>query len=170
MGRVLVLAVLVVFAALQRHPTGPRSTDTLPTAEAVLNEYIEATGGKAAYAKFRNRVLSGTVKLVGTDETRTIKIFQESPNRLAIVTELGPTGKSTVACDGKAAWETSLIEGTKLLYGADKDSFLREAMFNIELHLKDLYEKLECVGIEDGGRSGVQTNFSPVTRQDRRAT
>ena len=34
-------------------------------------------------------------------------------------------------------------------WSAEKDETIRKAVFNDELHAKELYEKIECVGIED---------------------
>ena len=64
-----------------------------------------------------------------------------------MVTEIGP-GKTIQATDGKSAWVVSPL-GTRLLKGADQEDSLREATFNSELLAKELFQKVECTGIEN---------------------
>ena len=51
--------------------------------------------------------------------------------------------------DGKNAWEVSTVGGDRELDGEEKETFIREANFYKELRWKELYAKVECVGIED---------------------
>ena len=39
--------------------------EDLPKGEDVLKQYVEATGGKAAYEKVKNRVMKGTLEIPG---------------------------------------------------------------------------------------------------------
>jgi hypothetical protein len=144
-----VLAWIALLPALGPLPTRAQEPGALPKAESVLAHYIDATGGKAAYEKFKSRTITGTIEIPGANITGKIQIFQAAPNRIAIVTEVGPAGQTIRATDGKSAWEISSVTGERLLDGAEKDDFLRNATFNEELHVKELYEKAECVGIED---------------------
>jgi zinc protease len=144
----LVLAVIALCAT--SGPIGARGQEpgALPKAETVLDQYVEATGGKAAYEKVKSRTLTGTVELAAANIKGKLQIFQAAPNRLAVVTEIAGAGKTVQATDGKDAWEQNLA-GEHLLDGPEKDDFIRKATFNEELHRKELYEKVECVGIED---------------------
>jgi zinc protease len=149
MRRAIVFMLIALFPAVGQLPTRAQEPGALPKAETVLADYIEATGGKAAYEKVKSRTLTGTVELPGANINGKIQIFQAAPNQLAVVTEIGPAGKTIQATDGKSAWESSAITGERLLDGAEKEDFIRKATFNEEIHRKELYEKLECVGIED---------------------
>lgn len=53
----------------------------LPKAETVLDQYVEATGGKAAYEKIKNRTASGTIEIAGAGIKGTIKMKQAAPIR-----------------------------------------------------------------------------------------
>jgi hypothetical protein len=149
MRRSFVLSLIALCAGVIQGPARGQEPGSLPKAEAVLDQYIEATGGKAAYEKFKSRTLTGMIEITGANITGKIQIFQAAPNRLAVVTEVGPAGKTIQATDGKSAWEISPLTGDRLLDGAEKEDFLRKAKFNEELHVKELYQKLECDGIED---------------------
>jgi zinc protease len=148
MRRPLILTLIALLPALGLSSTRGQEPGALPKAETVLADYIEATGGKATYEKFKNRSTSGTVEIPGANIKGKIQIIQAAPNRISVVTEIGPAGKSVQATDGKDVWEVGLT-GERLLDGPEKEDFLRKATFNEELHRRDVYEKMECVGIED---------------------
>jgi zinc protease len=149
MRRIIVPALFAVIATLGQPDARGQSKPDLPTADTVLNQYIEATGGKAAYEKLKNRVLTGTIELPAANIKGTIKITQAPPNKMSVITELGPVGMSKRVTDGKTAWEVSTVAGDRELDGEEKETFLRDAHFFKELLWKDLYAKVECVGIED---------------------
>jgi zinc protease len=148
-------------------PLGPpaargQSKPDLPTAETVLNQYIEATGGKDAYKKITSRVLTGTVELTGANIMGPIKLTQAVPNKLLLVMTLGPIGETKQGTDGKDAWEVSAVTGERDMSGEEKEAFIRDASFYKELDWKELYAKVECVGTEDvEGKPAYKVVLSP---------
>ncbi len=149
MRRLFVPVLFALIGALGQPAVQAQSKPDLPKADTVLNQYIEATGGKAAYEKLKNRVSTGTIEVAGANLKGTIKVTHALPNKLALFTELGPVGENKRVTDGKNAWEFSTLAGERELDGDEKDAFLREASFYKELKWKELYAKVECVGIED---------------------
>ncbi len=115
----------------------------------MLADYIKATGGEEAYKKCKNRSLSGTIEIPAQNVTGKIKLFQAAPNQISVTTEIPNVLKQVQATDGKDAWELNNLTGDHLLADAEKDEFIRKAIFNEELQKKELYDKIECVGIED---------------------
>lgn len=140
------LCLAVVFGQSTAHA---QQKPELPTADAVLNQYVEATGGKAAYEKLKNRVSAGTIEVPAANIKGTIKLTQAAPNKAFLFFELGPAGETRRGTDGKTAWEISTLLGDRDLDGDEKATFIRETNFYKELLWKDLYSKVECVGIED---------------------
>ena len=87
---------------------------------------------------------------------------QAAPNKLAAIIELAPIGVTKRGTDGKNAWDVSSIAGDRDLDGEEKESMLREANIYKELHWKDLYSKVECVGIEDvDGKPAYKVVLTP---------
>jgi zinc protease len=142
------LALSAFFAAAHPAAQGQEKPD-LPTADTVMNQYIEATGGKAAYEKMKNSVATGTIEIPAANIKGKLKLTQAAPNKLAMYAELGPAGVNKRVTDGKTVWDYSTIAGERVLDGEEKDSFLVDADFYKELHWKELYAKVECVGVED---------------------
>ena len=135
----------------------------LPKAETVLDQFVEATGGRAAYEKIKNRTTSASIELAGAGLKGTVKATQARPNRLVIVTEFGPVGKIVQGTDGKSAWTLSAVIGDRLLDGEEKDAFLSQAMFDKESRWKEAYPKAECTGVEDvNGKPAYKVILTPT--------
>jgi hypothetical protein len=141
---------LLCFAVILSQPRArAQQKPDLPTTDTILNQYVEATGGKSAYEKLKTRVSTGTIEIPAANIKGTIKLTQSAPNNAFLFFELGPAGETRRGTDGKTAWEISTLLGERDLDGDEKASFIRETNFYKELLWKDLYSKVECVGIED---------------------
>ncbi len=150
MKRSFALALIVVTAAITVPAAlAQTAAKTLPKADTILAQFVEATGGKGAYEKIKSRVATGTIEVPAANIKGKIELSQAAPARFAMVTELGPLGKTIQATDGKTVWENSAITGERELEGAEKEAFLLQAAFNSELRWKELYASVECAGIVD---------------------
>ena len=62
--------------------------DLPPTAEQILDRYVEVTGGKAAYDKLHNRVSQGTMEIAGLGITGKFTLTQGEPDRMYLEAEI----------------------------------------------------------------------------------
>jgi hypothetical protein len=163
MRRSLAPAVLAFLTAIGEPAAHAQAKPDLPTGDAVLDQFVEASGGQAAYKRLKNRVSTGTVEITGANIKGTIKATQAAPNQLLAVMDLGAVGGVvTQGTDGKNAWEVSTLTGERNLEGDEKESFIREADFYKELRWKDLYSKVECIAIEDvQGKPAYKVALTP---------
>jgi zinc protease len=157
------IRTLLILSALFAVSTRPsRADDPLPTGEKVLDQYVEATGGKAAYEKIKNRVSKGTITIEGAGVSGKITIIEAEPNKTMASVDLGELGKQSEATDGKVAWEISGITGERLIEGDEKESAILDATFNGELNWKQKYTKVECTGVEDvDGKPAYKVVLTP---------
>ena len=88
MESVLAVVCLVFLANIQ-----PARAETLPKGEEILDKYLEATGGKAAHEKCKNRVEKGTLEIVGTDVKGELIVYTATPNKMRSVIKLPGFGK-----------------------------------------------------------------------------
>jgi predicted transglutaminase-like cysteine proteinase len=137
----LVLAV-VALSTLGHVSAQAQEPGALPKAETVLADYIKATGGEEAYKKCKNRSLSGTIEIPAQNVTGKVQILQAAPNLISVTSEVPNVLKQVQATDGKNAWELNNLTGDRLYQGAEKDEFLRRAVFNEELQKKELNDKI----------------------------
>ena len=78
---------------------GPAS----PTADQILDKYVQAVGGARRLAGLTSFVAKGTYQEIGAPETNPVEVYAQAPARLTtIVTKT--FGVSTTVCDGSAAW------------------------------------------------------------------
>ena len=123
--------------------------DDLPTAEEVMNKYIEATGGAGAYEKLSSRKITGTVEIVAAGVKGDLTIYQQAPDKLLSTLDFEGIGEVVQGTDGEVAWAEDPNTGDRVLEGAEKADFLRESTFNSELKWKELYKTVEVTGKED---------------------
>ena len=73
----------------------------LPTADEILNKYIQAVGGAAALEKITSRVEKGTINFGG--QQLPVEVLAKAPNkRISLVHT--PNGDNVTAFDGHAGW------------------------------------------------------------------
>ncbi len=153
---------LILSAALAMPALRASADDPLPKAEEVLDQYIEATGGKAAYEKLKNRVAKGTMEVVGAGLKGKMTIDQAPPNKMRTEVEFENIGKIIEATDGTAYWEINPITGDRVIEGDEKAEKLLHSTFNSELHWKEMYTKAECTGVEDvDGKPAYKVVLTP---------
>ena len=93
MRRFFALTLLAVFAMFGQSVVRGQEKPDVPTGDTVLSQYIEATGGKDAYEKLKNRVATGTIEIPAANIKGKLKVMQAAPNKFAMFAELGPAGE-----------------------------------------------------------------------------
>ena len=73
------------------------SAQPLPKAETILDRYIQATGGKAAYQKHTHETLTGTITFPEQGLNGRLTRYAMAPDKEYSVVELGPMAKSSRA-------------------------------------------------------------------------
>jgi hypothetical protein len=92
---------------------GRRSEDTaLPTAQQVVDKYLQAIGGAAAAERLKTRVMKGS--LIGQDgKAVPFEIHLQAPDKVLTIIS-GPQGTITQALNGKTGWMKTTKEQREL--------------------------------------------------------
>jgi hypothetical protein len=122
--------------------------DALPTGEAILDKYIEVTGGKAAYEKTVTETSTGLMEFTGKGVKGHITSYQAAPNKSYTVVEIDGIGKMEEGTDGTVAWERSALKGPRIKTGEEKAVALRAATIQHDVRWRDFFQKVECTGLE----------------------
>jgi hypothetical protein len=146
MHRHLTLAVTVA-GLLSFTGTAP-AEDQLPKAEGIMDKFIEATGGQAAYEKLDNEMWTGTFEFAGKGIKGTATSYRAKPNRSFTTIELEGVGTIEDGTDGETAWTRSALQGPRVKQGDERAAVMREATFNSPIHWRDLYKHAETAGAE----------------------
>jgi hypothetical protein len=122
--------------------------EALPKAEAVIDHWIEASGGKAAFEKRHNLVQHGSIDFAAQGLKGTLTIYEAAPDRTRAVIDLEGIGKIESGSDGEVAWENNPLQGPRVKQGVERTDALRDATFNAALFTHKLYAKAETTGVE----------------------
>ncbi len=139
----------------------PSRADDLPTVDQVVEKYIEATGGKAAYDKLTSLRMTGSMELPGGLKA-TVKIDQAEPGKEYTVVEIDQFGKIESGTDGKVVWEINPMTGARIKDGAERAAELRSASVKDVLEWKKQFASAKVEGTEDvGGKTCYKVVFTP---------
>jgi len=143
--------VLVLFAAssaaAQVTASKSGTTDTaLPTIDQVLDTCVAATGGKDALAKITSRQAKGAFELAAMGVTGTFTLLSKAPDKFATIVDIAGFGVFRSGIDGTTAWSDNPMTGVTELSGDALAGAKRDAVFNSELKMKELYQKLVVTG------------------------
>jgi len=136
----------------------------LKTGEAILDNYVEVTGGAASYAKIHNMVMKGSMGMPAMGIKGALTIYAAEPNKVSLVTDLAGVGKITEGSDGTNAWSHSAMQGPQLKKGEELADSLREALFHKETEWRTVYKSAELTGVEDlDGKAVYKVILTPKT-------
>jgi len=135
--------------ASTRTTAGPT---TGPTADQLLDKYVQAAGGAAAIDKVNSRVMKGTIDFGGKD--LPIDIYSKDPDRRISFTHM-PEGDSVTAFDGHEGWLAAPGRpGARPMQGSELDAASIDADLHLATHLKSMFsamtrEETEKIGDHD---------------------
>lgn len=135
--------------------------EKLPSAESLMDKFIELTGDKEAYAKIRNRVVVSNIN----DPNQNLQFEQTAylaePNMIYLTRHVPEFGEFVMATDGTNAWQSNVAQQV-LLKDVQKERAIRDALFLPEFNWKKLYATVTCVGTEEiEGKACYKVEASP---------
>ena len=132
----------------QEGANAPAST---PTVDQILDNYVQAIGGKAAFEKLKTRVMKGTWENLTTTRVSPIEIYAKSPNKRVEIFIAGDYDSSR-GFNGAVGWSLNMTEtGFRELSGHGLAAEKREAEFHREIKLREIYPRLTLAGKERVG-------------------
>jgi hypothetical protein len=121
---------------------------TPPTAEQLMDDYIEATGGKAAYEKIRTQVSKGTMEIAGSGIKMSMTSYQAYPDKFYTVVESEVTGKIESGFDGEVVWENSALNGPQIKEGDERAFLVNYNRLDGVVNWRKIFKKVELKGEE----------------------
>jgi hypothetical protein len=137
MHRTLLLLLGAAFLA-------PAAQDTLSVDE-LIEKHIAAVGGREALSKVSSVVMTGSFELPAMGASGTITIYQKAPNKRLSVINIDGFGEIFQGFDGERGFSISPM-GSIDMTGQMLEDAKRDATMHAELHLKELYPKIEVKG------------------------
>jgi len=130
--------------------------------EAILDKYVEVTGGRAAYEKIKTEVTTGTLEITGMGLNGTLTIYQAAPDKSYTVIDFAAMGKAEEGSDGQVAWSINGMQGARIKEGDERATTLRRDALNADIRWHDFYKKAELAGTEDvAGKACYKVVLTP---------
>jgi hypothetical protein len=142
---------------------GANATAPTPTVDQILDKYVQAIGGKAAFEKLKTRVMKGTWENLTTSRVSPIEIYAKAPNKRVEILLVGDYDSSR-GFNGAVGWSLNMTEtGFRELSGHGLAAEKREAEFYREIKLRELYPKSTLAGKEKvGDREAYVVEATPA--------
>ncbi len=122
-----------------------KPADPKANVDAILNQYLQALGGRAALERVTTRVMRGTLIAQGGMKA-PLEVFEKAPNKTLTIFR-APQGTNQMGYDGAMGWTKTPEQGLREEAGPQLDFIRSEAEFYKELKLKERYSKLTLHGL-----------------------
>jgi len=120
----------------------------LPKGDALLDKYVEVTGGKAAYAKVHSEKTMGVMEFKAMGLKGKVTTYAAEPDKKYTEVVLEGMGKMQEGAADGVAWSLSSMQGPHLKDGDEKAETLLQSKFNADLNWRDQFKSAETVGVE----------------------
>jgi zinc protease len=146
----LAIACACLALSLPATAQAPPADTQSPTVDQILDRYLQAEGGRAAFQKLNSRVMTGTVRVPSMSLVGTVEFRAKAPNRsLGVVTINDASFRQ--GFDGTAGWTDDPQNGLRVQAGAELEEARRESDFYHTLDLHKLYLGFTLAGKEKVG-------------------
>jgi len=119
-----------------------------PTADQLLDKYVQAAGGAAAIAKISSRVMTGTIDVGGM--SFPIEIYAKDPEKRISLTHM-QGGESVTAFNGHEGWLGMTGHPMREMHGSDLDAAAIDADLHLATHFKQMFNGMTVHGTEKIG-------------------
>ncbi|MHB0955128.1 MAG: DUF620 domain-containing protein [Pirellulaceae bacterium] len=115
---------------------------------ALMDKFVEATGGQAAYEAIKSRIVRAEATMPGGGMTGKMEVHAAYPDKFRAEIDM-PGGKLERGSDGKTVWISHPAFGAQILEGADRVSAIRESTQDRFGQWRSVFRKADYVGDED---------------------
>lgn len=134
----------------------------LPKAETILDAYVEAAGGQAAFDRISSRVTRGSMELMGQGITMDLTVYATKPNNIYVLAEAEAIGRMESGVSGDVVWANSVMQGPQVKEGQERSDGLRDAAFDRLIYWRRNLEGAETLGVESiDGKPAYKVRATP---------
>ena len=137
-------------ATTTQAPAASTSAAALPSADQILDKYVAAIGGEAAWHKLHSRVSKGTIDIPAMSISGPVEITEKAPDFSLAVVTIGPATFKR-GFDGTNAWADDPQNGLRILSGAEAEDSKRQADFYHQVNMRKYYSKWNVSGTQKIG-------------------
>jgi len=155
----LSLCLALIFAAVARGQDKPAPAKTpeakppaaLPTADQIIDKYVQAIGGKAAVEKLTSREAKGTFELAAMGVSAPFVNYTKAPNKSVFTIDIAGFGTIQRGYNGSVGWSSDPQTGLRELSGSELAQMKLGSDFYRDVRMMQLFPKMTVKGIEKVG-------------------
>jgi hypothetical protein len=133
----------------------------VPSGESLIERCIEQEGGAQAMERAQNAIMTGSVEVIGRNIAGPLEIYQQGEKSYTKI-ELPGIGKIEEGFDGVVAWESNLLQGTRLKEGDELEATRRATRMSMLGDWKEYYKSAVTKGEADvNGKPAWQVEMTP---------
>jgi len=146
----LCVAIVTLIAAVPALAKTPpkKPAGKLPTAESVLDRYVEVTGGKDAYASVKSEEAHGTMEMGGMPAAVEFEMYWAAPSNLRQKMTIPMLGAVELGVHDAAGWQRGPGQPAHALEGQELASALDGAKHYQQPAWRSQVTKVRLVGID----------------------
>ncbi len=130
----------------------PSANSAAPSVDKIIDHYVAAVGGRAAWQKLTSRVSMGTIEVPSANLSGTVVIHEKAPNKiLAIIIVSGSAFRQ--GFDGTVGWAEDPQSGIREQSGAELAEARRQGDFYSPLNTARALFENNFSGFGEGERS-----------------
>jgi len=147
------IALTIVFIMLGASLVSSQAPAKASQAELILDRYVGATGGLAAYDKMHSNITKATLDIPAAGIAIDVTVYAARPNKIRSVAQSPAIGSIERGTDGTIFWEKSTMQGPRILEGEELAEALREAKFEGLVYWRGTYDSVAVAGVDTVGGS-----------------
>ncbi len=117
-------------------------------AVVLLDKYVAATGGAAAYDAIKNRIMKAELSQPARGVTGKMTAYSARPDKFYVVIETA-RGKMERGWNGKTAWMIEPAFGPRILTGSERAAVVRDSTQDRFAHWRELFSQAKYDGEEE---------------------
>lgn len=137
------------------------AADPLPSAESILDRFVEVTGGRAAYENITSEIVHGTVEFPAAGLKGTVTTYSAGSDYYMVI-DLPGAGKLENGIRDRVAWERSDLLGPRIKTGTERSEAIRASRLDAAVQWREIYPKVEAIGEDSvNGEACYQVRKTP---------
>jgi zinc protease len=128
----------------------------LPTVSQVIERFLKAVGGRAAWLKVKTQYAAGTIEVPATGNKGTYEVFSIAPDKVLAVMRFA-SGEFRFGFDGQKSWRQTRQDPAQYDPPEKQAASRRDSDFYKYLNFKQHFPSAKVMGVEevDGAKAYV---------------
>ena len=123
------------------------SAEKLPPAKEVIEKFVQAIGGREAFAKVQSQQAKGKFEMTAQGIKGDLQVFAKRPDRLFVKINIAAIGDIATGYDGKTGWSVNAATGPAVMEGKELEQMREQAHFDHMLHAEKDFKSMETIGV-----------------------